>query len=101
MAQAASARAIPIPTTAKSLPSSSTQKSDLQNHRQNQRPPARALLDVSLQIIANLLFDHAVVRLLFSRRTIQRPLHYLSGFNDQAFFIHRHAPHYNLGSILE
>src|SRR5271154_2377288 len=59
-------------------------RSDLQNHRHDQRPPAGALLDIPLQIVADLLLDDAVVHLLLGARGLERPLDHLPRLGEQA-----------------
>src|SRR6201987_3405656 len=59
---------------------------DLQNHRHDQRPFLRLLVDVALQVGPNLLFDHAVIRLFFLARDTQRLDHDLLRPLDQPVF---------------
>src|SRR5260370_7376328 len=85
-----------------SLPpiSSTESRSDLQNHRHNQRPAAGTLLDVALQIVADLLLDHAIVGLFLVARTIQRPLHNLPRLGDHLVIVDRHAADHDLRRVL-
>src|SRR6266436_3990291 len=50
-------------------------KLHFQNHRQNQRPLRRLLIDISLQIHANLFLNHRPVRPLLQIRILHRPRH--------------------------
>src|SRR5712692_3590658 len=76
-------------------------RSDLQNYRHDQRPPARALLDIPLQVSPDLLLDDTVVSLLLARGVIQRPLHHQPGLGNHLLIADRQTPHHNLRSILQ
>src|SRR5882762_9649098 len=65
--------------------------SDLQNDRHNHRTTARTLLDITLQVGANLLFNQHPVTLLFGARLFERPMDDLACFVDKGLLIYSKA----------
>src|SRR5271167_1401389 len=76
--------------------------SNLEDHRHNQRPARRVPDDETLQVLSDLLLDHAVVALLFVTGGFERAHHRLAGLVEEAVLARAgsESAHNNLGRAL-
>src|SRR5215468_1689345 len=74
-------------------------RSDFENDWHNQRPPTGVLIDVTFQVLTDLLFDDTIVGFLFLTRLLQSTADYLSGLCEETVFCPSRceAAHHNFG----